>query len=202
MSVLFLLLAALPPQTNITARQGISADGGVAWSVECTNCSGSSSSGTLSVNVLDAGIVQPVTDTQLRAAPVPVFIDGGIVAITAAALPLPSGAATDATLGQLLDGGVVVRGVVTVANPPAAPKRSPLTGAAIVDGSGVTQPVSAAALPLPAGAAQDATQQAILSAIAAQSQQRWSPMPVIAGPAPLNPFLPRCNPVRRTGCQP
>jgi hypothetical protein len=83
--------------------------------VTCTSgCSGSSG-GTSSVNILDAGVLNvnpitvqggiinvqivdagapinvqgPLTDTQLRAAPVP---------ISASALPLPSGAAQDSTL--------------------------------------------------------------------------------------------------------
>jgi hypothetical protein len=85
-------------------------------------------------------VTGPLTDTQLRASAVPV---------SAAALPLPTGASTDATLSQLLDGG--------------------------------TAQLAAIATALTNG-----TQQTQVTII-----QR-----------PLNPFLPRCNPVRRTGCQP
>ncbi len=60
--------------------------------------------------------------------------------ISAAALPLPAGAATSAA--QLPDGHNV-----TVDN-----------ASLVVDGSGVTQPISAVALPLPAGAATSAGQ--------------------------------------------
>jgi hypothetical protein len=75
--------------------------------------------------------------------------------VSAAALPLPSGAATDATLSQLLDGGVGVLGRAT---------------------TGQVVPIAV-----------DSTGVMFVS----------SPRP-----PPLNPFLPRCNPVRRTGCQP
>ena len=70
----------------------------------------------------------PLTDTQLRATPVPV---SGTVTITDGA------------------GAVTVDGTVAV---------SSVAGTVTVDGSGVTQPVSAAALPLPTGAATSAAQ--------------------------------------------
>ena len=60
-------------------------------------------SGTVTANT---GLTQPLTDAQLRAADVKVSLDGEMVAITAAVLPLPSGAATEATItssDQLLD---------------------------------------------------------------------------------------------------
>jgi hypothetical protein len=84
----------------------------------------------------------PLTDTQLRASAVPV---------SAAALPLPTGAAQDSTLTsgsqktKLVDSGGTNAASVSAA------------GALKVDGSAVTQPVSAAALPLPSGASQEHT---------------------------------------------
>ena len=69
-------------------------------------------SGTVTANT---GLTQPLTDAQLRAADVKVSLDGETVAInnfpetqqvSAVALPLPSGAATEATItssDQLLD---------------------------------------------------------------------------------------------------
>jgi hypothetical protein len=126
-------------------------------------------------------VTGPLTDTQLRATAVPVSLAtapttpvtgtffqatqpvsgtvavasvGGTTAVSAAALPLPAGAATDATLSQLLDGGVLQLG------------RSPL---------GLVMPV----------------------AVDVSGAQ------YVVVPLPMrNPFLPRCNPVRRTGCQP
>lgn len=109
-----------------------------------------------------------------------VIVDGGTLTVTTDGRPLQ----------------------VVVTNQPIAPKRHPLTGAALVDGSATTQPVAAAQLPLPAGAATDATERQILQAVSVQSQQPWAPVPTNAGPAPLNPFLPRCNAVRKSGCQP
>lgn len=69
-------------------------------------------------------------------------VDGSGVTqpISAAALPLPTGAATETTLAAL-----------SAKTPALVSGRQP------VDGSGVTQPVSAAALPLPTGAATEAT---------------------------------------------
>lgn len=64
--------------------------------------------------------------------------------ISAASLPLPTGAATEATLSTL-NGKVPANLTVSATR-------------LLVDGSGVTQPVSAASLPLPTGAATSANQ--------------------------------------------
>jgi hypothetical protein len=133
--------------------------------------------------------------------------------ISAAALPLPTGAATDANLTTLLDGGVaalnaiaaeLVNGQQTtkVSNLPPAPKRN-LSGGAIVDGSGVVQPVSASTLPLPTGAAQESggNLAGILARLAALTNGQMQTA-VTLTQQPLNPFLQRCNQVRRTNCQP
>jgi hypothetical protein len=89
--------------------------------------------------------------------------DGGsTLSIDAASLPLPTGAATAAN--QLPDGHAV-----TVDNTVGAPANVQLSdgtdtalisaaGALNVDGSAVTQPISAASLPLPTGAATAANQ--------------------------------------------
>lgn len=105
------------------------------------------------------------------------------VAVTASALPLPTGAATAALQTQpgvdigdvtvnngagagavnIQDGGnsITVDGTVSVSG--SVPVTGPLTNAELratpvpVDGSGVTQPVSAASLPLPTGAATEAS---------------------------------------------
>lgn len=106
-------------------------------------------------------------------------VDGSAVTqpISAASLPLPSGAATSAL--QLADGhNVVVTGFpdnepfdmaqvagtatsVSSGNTDAGTQRVILASdqpVILVDGSGVTQPISAAALPLPSGAATSALQ--------------------------------------------
>lgn len=71
--------------------------------------------------------------------------------ISAIALPLPTGAALDATLtGGTQKTKLVDTGGTNVASISAA-------GAVKTDGSAVTQPVSAAALPLPTGAATQTT---------------------------------------------
>lgn len=107
--------------------------------------------GTRDGTVKAASTAALATDTALVVAVSP----NNSVGVTAAALPLPAGAATDSTLSQLLDGGVLARGLGP---------------------SGLGVPIAVA-------------QTGVLYV-----QQ--------APVAPLNPFLPRCNPVRRTGCQP
>ena len=86
---------------------------------------------------------------------VPWIVDGSAVTqpVSAAALPLPTGAATDLTL---TDGSQLVGGTVAVTQS---------TSPWVTDGSATTQPVSVAgtvavsvdSLPLPDGAATDAT---------------------------------------------
>jgi len=90
--------------------------------------------------------------------------DVTVTAITAAALPLPTGAATETTLSSV-----------------AAALGTTLD----VDGSGVTQPISAAALPLPTGAATEATLSSVVSALSSvavtgpltNAQLRATPVP-------------------------
>jgi hypothetical protein len=60
-------------------------------------------SGTVTANT---GLTQPLTDTQLRATPVPVSgtFFPGTQPVSAAALPLPAGAATETGLAAILNG--------------------------------------------------------------------------------------------------
>jgi hypothetical protein len=101
---------------------------------------------------------QPVSSLQLPAA-----LDGsgflktheqGTAAISAAALPLPSGAATSVKQPALGTAGAPSADVITIQG---VTSMTPLK----VDGSGVTQPVSAASLPLPSGASTAAKQPAL-----------------------------------------
>jgi hypothetical protein len=83
-------------------------------------------------------------------------VDGSGVTqpISAAALPLPAGAATSANQPTLGTAGTAASDVITVQG------IASMT-ALKVDGSAVTQPVSAAALPLPTGASTEAKQPAL-----------------------------------------
>ena len=146
--------------------------------------------GAPSVANLELVGAQAMTDAQLRAA---------AVAITAASLPLPSGAATsalqnttntslssiDADLGAPGDAAATSdtgtfslialfkRGLT---NWTTLLSRIPalVSGRMPVDGSGVTQPVSAASLPLPAGAASEATLSALNTKVPALGQAAMS----------------------------
>ena len=89
--------------------------------------------------------------------------------ISASSLPLPAGAATAsgvqavvAALGNPLQSG----GSVAVTALPALPAGSNAIGAVSVSNLPATQPVSAAALPLPSGAATSALQQSTLAPVA------------------------------------
>jgi hypothetical protein len=82
----------------------------------------------------------------------------GTFAISAASLPLPSGASTSAKQPALGTAGTASSDVLTVQG------IASMT-AIKVDGSAVTQPVSAASLPLPTGAATSAKQDTIITAV-------------------------------------
>lgn len=140
--------------------------------------------GNLKVGVEELNGVAPSLDTGIRDAGtqrVTVATDD-LVPISAASLPLPAGAATAA--GQLVDGHAVTvdnaaagaavniqdgGNSLTVDAPVATPVNTQISdgtetalvsvaGALHTDGSAVTQPISAASLPLPTGAATNAAQ--------------------------------------------
>lgn len=114
-----------------------------------------------SVNVVVSNNL--LTDAQLRATPIPV---SGTVAVSnlpatqpvsAASLPLPTGAASEATLAALNTKVTAVNtGAVTISS--ALPAGANAIGSVSVSNFPATQPISAAALPLPAGAATSAKQ--------------------------------------------
>jgi len=109
----------------------------------------------------------PLTDTQLRATAVPVsgtFFQA-TQPISAASLPLPSGAATETTLAAVESDTTAIAASIASIDGKTA---TLVSGRVPVDGSGVTQPVSgtffqatqpvsAAALPLPSGASTETT---------------------------------------------
>jgi len=118
------LAQPLPPQT--VTRAGTAAPNAVTVQ---------GSAGGVAIPVTGTVTTGGLTDAQLRATPVPV---SGTVAVTSATL------ATEATLSTL-NGKVPSNLTVTSTR-------------LLVDPSGVTSPVSAASLPLPSGAATEATQ--------------------------------------------
>lgn len=95
-----------------------------------------------------SGVTQPVSGTVTANA------GSGTFAVSAAALPLPSGAATAAKQPALGTAGTASADVITVQGVASMT-------ALKVDGSAVTQPVSAASLPLPSGASTAAKQPAL-----------------------------------------
>lgn len=99
--------------------------------------------GTLAVNV-------GLTDSQLRATSVPVSgtFYQATQPISAASLPIPTGASTSAL--QTTGNANILS--IDTKTPALVSGRSP------VDGSGVTQPISATTLPLPSGASTGANQ--------------------------------------------
>lgn len=134
-------------------------------------------------------VTGPLTDEQLRASAVPVSgtFWQATQPISAAALPLPSNAATASAQGQILShlqsGSVHVGGAVSVSNLPA------------------TQAVSVTSLPLPAGAATETTLAAVRDRLPAtphaqpltDEQLRTAPVEVTTGcaeDAPATPSTP------------
>lgn len=220
--------------------------GSWGWAVECVNCTaGGSSSGLvyivdagapLNINPpatlpLPAGAAtgakQDTGNTSISSIDgktatlvsgrVPVDPSGVTSPVSAASLPLPSGAST----GARQDTGNTSLSSIDTKTPALVGGRQP------VDGSGVTQPVSgtfwqatqpvsAASLPLPSGAATDSTLSQLLDggvlqlgrssdgaarAIAVTDQGvQW----VQQLPSPLqrpNTLGLACNAVRRTNCR-
>jgi hypothetical protein len=127
-------------------------------------------------------VTGPLTDTQLRATALPVAGDfypatqavsiatmpttpvvgtfwQATQPVSAASLPLPAGAATEATLAAIKAKTDNIDVLLSTRTKPADTQK--------VDGSGVTQPVSAAALPLPAGASTAALQTSMGAQLAA-----------------------------------
>lgn len=141
--------------TNMQGARVFDADSGggseyVAGMLLRTPASGGSLAAAFGTGARAAGVLRVTVATD------------DLVPISAASLPLPAGAATSAL--QLANGHDV-----TVDNTIAAPANVQISdgtetalvtaaGALEVDGSAVTQPVSAAALPLPSGAATSAGQ--------------------------------------------
>lgn len=221
MIALVLIVLAQPYPTIISVRNPTETDGGQRVLNVTSPASapshvildsfdgGVSISGTVSVIVRN----QPPAPTRNPLT--------GAAKVEVVSIPLPAGAAQEngnlaAILVALgLDGGMAAAQaliaanqtngaeVVRVSNMPPPPMRSPLTGAAKVDGSGVVQPVSATSLPLPAGAAMEdgGNLAAILKSLAALGNGQQSTS-ITYTSNPINPFLPRCNAVRRTNCQP
>lgn len=146
--------ATQPVSGTVTADQGL---GGVsAWKVDGSAVTQPISASSLP---LPTGAATAASQTNVQSAvgssaTTAITVQGSATGVaiptTVASLPLPSGAATSAnqTNGnqqtQLVQGGNTA--AVTGAN------------ALKVDGSAVTQPISAAALPLPSGAATSANQ--------------------------------------------
>lgn len=123
------------------------------------------------------GSTVPTVGQKIMASSIPVVFssDQSSLAVTVASLPLPSGAATEASLVKLnvplgtalgsntqaLVGASVTTAAPTYTTGQINPLSLTVAGGLRVDGSGVTQPVSAASLPLPSGAATETTLAAI-----------------------------------------
>lgn len=142
-----------PVSGTVTSNQGTQGTSTSPWYVNFRNAAG--------------------TEIGTAAAPVRTDPTGTTTQpVSVASLPLPSGAATEATLAKLpitqgaavgSNSGPLVQGATTTASPSYTtatinPLSLTLAGALRVDGSAVTQPISAASLPLPAGAATSALQ--------------------------------------------
>lgn len=119
-------------------------------------------------------------------------VDGSAVTqpISAATLPLPTGASTEATLAKVPlaqasitsgQSGSLIQGAVTTAAPSyTTAQTNPLSlttaGALRVDNSAVTQPVSAAALPLPSNASTETTLVKLANAQSSASASQSGPL--------------------------
>ena len=121
--------------------------------------------------------------TMAASVPVAIASNQSAVPISAASLPLPTGAATsanqpsNAAIGSTTSGqtGGLTMGAVTTAAPTyTTAQTNPLSlttaGALRTDSSATTQPISAASLPLPSGAATSALQSTINTTLGSPMQ--------------------------------
>lgn len=138
-----LQITALTPPTTVTVTQTTGSNLHTAVDSLPSIPAGSNAIGSVSVSNFPG--TQPVSGTVTANA------GTGTFAVSATALPLPTGAATSAKQPALGVAGTPSTDVLTV-------QGAASMTALKVDGSGVTQPVSAASLPLPAGAATSALQ--------------------------------------------
>ena len=150
----------LPAGAATSAKQPALGTAGSA-SADVISVQGVASMTALKVD--GSAVTQPVSGTVSVS---------GTVPVSAASLPLPSGASTDASVTEThgskapgtaaskseLGGGVYNSGGVTLTTGQQAALQMNSAGGLVVDGSAVTQPVSAAALPLPSGASTAANQ--------------------------------------------
>lgn len=124
---------------------------------------------------VESNLVQSLTDTQLRASPVPVsftrlasgtdsvtIVPSGTQTVSGtvtANIGTTNGLALDTTVDGLLKPSSTLNAVGSITNTVIVKADSLInqTNAFKVDGSAVTQPISAASLPLPIGAATEST---------------------------------------------
>lgn len=148
------------PSSNVITVQGVTSmtpfktDGSDFTQPVSGTVTANAGTGTFTVDA--SGHTVPVSGTFWQATQpvsgtVTANAGSGTFAVSAASLPLPSGASTSAKQPALGTAGSASSDVLTVQG------ITSMT-ALKVDGSGVTQPVSAASLPLPSGAATSALQ--------------------------------------------
>jgi len=121
---------------------------------------------------------QPVSIATMPTTPVTGTFWQATQPVSAAALPLPSGASTSAKQPALGTAGTASADVLTVQG---------IAGmvALKVDGSGVTQPVSVASLPLPSGAATETTLTGVLTTSAFQARVPVNGQAAMSGSVPV-----------------
>ena len=114
------------------------------------------STGNVNLTEVGGAAISEGQKTMANSLPVVIASDQSAIPISASALPLPTGAATAANQTNGSQETQIVQGGNTAIVSAA--------GALKVDGSAVTQPISAAALPLPTGASTSALQSNVQSA--------------------------------------
>lgn len=128
---------------SVTATNSANGATGAAVPTDATMVGGSDSGTLRAIKVSATGVVS---------------VDGSAVTqpVSASSLPLPTGAATETTLATL-----ATESTLSTLNSKVPSNLTVTSTRLLVDGSGVTQPVSASSLPLPTGAATEATLSAL-----------------------------------------
>lgn len=142
------------PSWSLLAMKGADGGDGAFWGVPPASISGGVNAAGLTDAQLRASAIPvsgPVTDDQLRASALPVTV----VNFPAAQPVTDNGGSLTVDGTVSISGGVAVSGPLTDAQLRAS--AVPVSGSVSVSNFPVTQPVSAAALPLPTGASTEVT---------------------------------------------
>lgn len=176
----------VPVSGTVTANNASVSTTGTAVPASATMVGGSDGTNLRAVKVSATGVisVDGSASTQPVSGSVSILASGTALTQTSNALNVFLQNASVPVRGTGVDGTAVTANTLLISGSDAGTQRnvavSP-TGAVLVNGSAVTQPVSAASLPLPSGAATSANQATEIASLASIDSKLTSPL-AVTGP--------------------